>query len=109
MKIPEKNAEQTSNDFQKGFNVGMQMNYMESTKENKTDWESRESEVVKLLCEIRKGAMDDKQFKATAEYNIHTLLAEQREEILTKLLSDFEKLPPDERDWKEHIISIINN
>lgn len=79
MKIPEKNAEQTSNDFQKGFNVGMQMNYMESTRKNKP------YVVSDLILAIFKRHSDTSDISDPKDQELFALLIEQ-ELKLKKLL-----------------------
>ena len=51
---------------------------------NKATWE----EAVKLICSIRKGGMDDKQFEATVEHNISSLLLSQRKELMELCCND---------------------
>jgi hypothetical protein len=64
---------------------------------------------VDTICQCRKGSMDDKQFRATVEYNIQSLLTaerQKREEIVLKgeRRRIIEQIR-DERDtyWKERV------
>ena len=45
-------------------------------------------ERVKTICDCRKGSMDDKQYKATVEYN----LTQDRDQAYTRLVEGIEEL-----------------
>ena len=48
-------------------------------------------ERVKTICDCRKGSMDDKQYKATVEYN----LTQDRDQAYTRLVEGIEGMRKD--------------
>jgi len=69
---------------------------------NKATWE----EAVKLICSIRKGGMDDKQFEATVEHNISSLLLSQRKELMEAALAG---IPPEKVLPKDKCLNLENH
>lgn len=48
-------------------------------------------DVINTICSTRNGSMDDKQFMATVEYNIHKLLLQAKEQERQEIVDAIEK------------------
>ena len=78
MKISEKNAEQTSNDFQKGFNVGIQMNYLDSKgKIFKTLSFGGDDKVFNTILNIFKRHQQNSDISDPIDQELFAMLIEQ--------------------------------